>query len=382
MRRVSSQQPPSPGLDQAPRRTPPASILLQVGLTVVLLLVIFGAVIPQFASYSEIWDSMQSIGAEDVVILGALFFVTEAMRAFEPAMTVPGLGWRRAFVSNETATATSYVIPGPSGTAIRWHIFRTWAFTSEAFVRGTMVTSLWNDAVILTMPVVAVGLLATQDSVPTNAVVISVVALVVALIGLAIVVAAVRSESFTRRLGHLVGRVMGWARGVIKRPPVERDFSEVATTFRLSIVDTVRRVWFWLTAEMIGRQALVCAMLVISLRAVGVPASAITPAEVLAVYAGVRIITFLGLTPGGIGISEALYISGLSLMADGHYEPQITAGVFVFRIFTYLLPLPTGAVTYVIWRRKRSWWSDTVPADDSRHAAVVAVAVDRQTMTD
>lgn len=375
-----STQPLSP--DQAPRRTPPASILVQVGLTVVLLIVIFGVVIPQFASYSQIWDSMQSIGRTDVVVLTVLFFVTESMRAFEPDLTVPGLGWRRAFVSNETATATSYVVPGPSGTAIRWHIFRTWAFTSEAFVRGTMVTSLWNDAVILTMPVVAVGLLATQDSVPTNAIVISVAALVVALVGLAIVVAAVRSETFTRRLGTVVGRIMAWGRGVIKRPPVERDFGEVATTFRLSIVDTVRRVWFWLTLEMIGRQAILCAMLLISLRAVGVPDSAITPAEALAVYAGVRIITFLGLTPGGIGISEALYISGLSLMTNGAYETQITAGVFVFRIFTYLLPLPTGAVTYLIWRRKRSWWSDTIPVDDSRHAAVVAVAVDRQTMTD
>jgi hypothetical protein len=69
-------------------------------------------------------------------------------------------------------------------------------------------------------------------------------------------------------------------------------------------------------------------------------------------------------------------------MTNGSYETQITAGVFVFRIFTYLLPLPTGAVTYVIWRRKKSWWSDTIPVDDSRHAAVVAVAVDRQTMTD
>ena len=368
--------------DQAPRRTPPASLLIQVGLTLVLLLVIFGVVIPQFSSYADIWNAMQSIGLEEVVVLGGLFFVTEAMRACEPMLTVPGLGWRRAFVSNETATATSYVIPGPSGTAIRWHIFRTWAFSSEAFVRGTMVTSLWNDAVILLMPVVAVALLATQSNVPTNAIAVALIALLVALVGLVIVIAAVRSESFTRRLGTLLGRVMAWGRGVIKRPPVEHDFAEVATTFRLSIVDTVRRVWFWLTLEMIGRQAILCAMLLISLRAVGVPDAAITPAEVLAVYAGVRIITFLGLTPGGIGISEALYISGLSLMTNGAYETQITAGVFVFRIFTYLLPLPTGAVTYVIWRRKRSWWSDSLPVDDARHAAVVAVATDRQTMTD
>jgi len=365
-------------VDQAPRRTPPASIILQVCLTIALLIAIFGFVIPSFASYSEIWDSMQSMGPADVIVLAALFFVTEAMRACEPAMTVPGLGWSRAFISNETATATSYVIPGPSGTAIRWHIFRTWGFTSEAFVRGTMVTSLWNDAVILTMPVVAVALLAAQTTVPTTALVLSLAALVVALIGLVIVIAAVRSESFTRRLGKLTGRAVTWARGVIKRPAIDRDFAQVATVFRLSILDTVRRVWGWLTAEMVGRQAVTCGMLVISLRACGVPSTTITIAETLAVYAGVRIITFLGLTPGGIGVAETFYIAGLTLMSGGTYEAQITAGVFAFRIFTYILPLPVGAVTYVVWRRKRSWWVEEPVEDDPQHAEVVAVAVDRE----
>jgi putative heme transporter len=31
------------------------------------------------------------------------------------------------------------------------------------------------------------------------------------------------------------------------------------------------------------------------------------------------------------------------------------AGDLVFRTLTYLLPIPVGGVTYVIWRRKKSW---------------------------
>jgi putative heme transporter len=31
------------------------------------------------------------------------------------------------------------------------------------------------------------------------------------------------------------------------------------------------------------------------------------------------------------------------------------AGDLVFRTLTYLLPIPVGGITYMAWRRKKSW---------------------------
>jgi hypothetical protein len=33
----------------------------------------------------------------------------------------------------------------------------------------------------------------------------------------------------------------------------------------------------------------------------------------------------------------------------------VAAAVPVFRALTYVLPIPLGAVAYVVWRRNRSW---------------------------
>jgi putative heme transporter len=47
---------------------------------------------------------------------------------------------------------------------------------------------------------------------------------------------------------------------------------------------------------------------------------------------------------------EAVLIGGL--VAAGGPPGQVTAAVLVFRALTWLLPVPLGAVTYLIWRRR------------------------------
>jgi len=40
--------------------------------------------------------------------------------------------------------------------------------------------------------------------------------------------------------------------------------------------------------------------------------------------------------------------------------------VLIFRALTYVLPIPVGLVTYVIWQRKKSWRREpnTAPRTD------------------
>ena len=37
------------------------------------------------------------------------------------------------------------------------------------------------------------------------------------------------------------------------------------------------------------------------------------------------------------------------------FKAQVTAAVLVFRTLTFILQIPLGAITYVIWQRKKSW---------------------------
>ncbi len=58
-------------------------------------------------------------------------------------------------------------------------------------------------------------------------------------------------------------------------------------------------------------------------------------------------------TPGGLGTADAVYVAVMA--AAGASSSAALAGDLVFRTLTYLLQIPVGGITYVIWRRKKSW---------------------------
>jgi len=82
-------------------------------------------------------------------------------------------------------------------------------------------------------------------------------------------------------------------------------------------------------------------------------------------------------TPGGVGVTEALYVSALLAVTDGHDESEIVAGVLLFRGLTYAGPIILGAVSLLVWRFRRGWRVHP-PAEPTGAAAVGAVLGGRE----
>jgi uncharacterized membrane protein YbhN (UPF0104 family) len=79
----------------------------------------------------------------------------------------------------------------------------------------------------------------------------------------------------------------------------------------------------------------------------------VTPLDVLAVFALTSVITIIPIAPGGAGVPELLYIAGLTAIAPA-YDAQITAGVFLFRLYVWFLPIPIAWILLKVVRRGRS----------------------------
>jgi uncharacterized membrane protein YbhN (UPF0104 family) len=82
-----------------------------------------------------------------------------------------------------------------------------------------------------------------------------------------------------------------------------------------------------------------------------------------------------------LGIVELGYIGGLAL-AGRHHHPgvspevfraQVAAAVLLFRALTYGMQIPLGGVTYLIWKRKKSWLK--APPEEPGSAAPAGSAV-------
>jgi uncharacterized protein (TIRG00374 family) len=333
------------------QKSSPVQKFVRITLTLLLVYLIFGVLIPSFASYEDVWDALTSLEPAAVLVLTALTLLIESCKAGSYALIIPPLRFGPAFLAQEAAAVVSNTVPGPSGTAARYVTYRKYGISPEDFGQSYVVNSAWGNAIPLILPSVGLALLSVQEEIPDRVATLAFIGLAVSVVGIALAVMVMRSERFAYRLGERFGRLWNWARGLVKRPPSEQ-VGDAVVRFRFDVLDTVRAHWAGLTFLILLREVATYLVLLTSLRALGAQQVDLTAIEVFAVYTVVRLATLIEITPGNVGISEALYISALSWAAEGQDQDTIVAAVFVFRMFTYLGPILVGGICSMILARR------------------------------
>jgi uncharacterized protein (TIRG00374 family) len=146
----------------------------------------------------------------------------------------------------------------------------------------------------------------------------------------------------------LAGRGLQWVvnrtirrRGKVEELPKqllsERDFVRhtIGERWKAAVLTTAATTGF-------DYIALLCA-----LRAVGAQPH---PSLVLLAYAGTQLLALIPFTPGGLGFVEAGLVGTLTL-ADVAPQDALVA-TLLYRLVSYWLPIPAGAVAYLIFRRR------------------------------
>jgi uncharacterized protein (TIRG00374 family) len=142
-----------------------------------------------------------------------------------------------------------------------------------------------------------------------------------------------------------------WAFVKLKRDPVA-DLEDQIVALRDDSVGIARKNGLWaFLASALGK-FWQYVMLVMAMRAVGVPTDVLSPFEIFVVWAIVLLITMIPITPGGIGIAELFYIYFFSLIAGPEWSSIAAAGVMLYRVFQWALPIPVGWSVVYFWRRK------------------------------
>ena len=168
-----------------------------------------------------------------------------------------------------------------------------------------------------------------------------------------LIAAVVRSDRVADWLGRTGQRVVSWLLARLGRTGAP-DVSASVHRFRDQLGAVIRRRGLAALIVSVIAQLGWCVVLIVALRVVGVPESVLSPGDVLAVFALVSVITIIPISPGGAGVPELLYIAGLSAIAGDQYESVITAGVFLFRLYQWFLPIPIAWILLKIARRGRS----------------------------
>lgn len=339
--------------DETPTRPPrprwrrALSVVLPAAIAVALLV----GVLPAMADLADVWSTIVALEPVEVGLLLVMAAWNILTYQFVIMAALPGVSLSQAFIVGQISTAVSNTVPAGSavGIGVTYALFASFGHSATAIAIAAALTGLWNTFVKLGLPVVALALLAFRGNpnpAMLGAAISGVVVLAIAITVLGVVVAS-------DRLAVAAGTNLGAVTTRLVRPfgkgPFD-DWGERFHRFRVSTSGVLAKRWSWLTAATVLSHLSLFAMLLASLRVVGVDPSEVGWDEALAAFSFVRLVTALPITPGGIGLVEVGLTGALTLA--GGAEAQVVAGVLVFRALSYGAQIPIGAVSWLAWKTR------------------------------
>lgn len=334
----------------APRST--LRRVLQGVISVTLVVLLFAWALPRMADYAAIWGAIRSMSLVGIVALAGAAFANLLTYWWVQVVVLPGLTYPKAAVAHQASTALAHAVPGGGAIAVglTYAMYSSWGFGPAAIARSVLVSGLWNNLAKFAFPVVALALLAFGGGASAALVATAAFGLALLVGTLVTLGLALRSDRLIRALGRAAAAVASAPRRLVGRPPVG-GWEEGASRFRTDAAGMLHSRWIEITVATVASQTAIFLVLLAALRALDVTGSEVGWVEAFAAFSFVRLASALPLTPGGLGIVE---LGLLAALTSGLAEPaaaQVAAAVLVFRFVTYVLPVATGAVAYLAWRR-------------------------------
>lgn len=323
-------------------------------VTVAVLGIIFLGILPQFTNYADAWDALQRIETLGLIVLSLGVLVNVLVYVWPYQAALPGLHYWPGFVVRQTSFLISNTVPagGAIGLGVQYAMLSDYGFGAAPATAAIGITGLWNLAVTLALPwlaIVGVVLTGQTAGAPITA---AVVGLIVIIGGIVVLTLILRSEDTARRIGETTDRIIN---GVVHRFKRDLDINLTKTIidFRASTVDVIRERWVLVTVTNFGQQLAQFAILALAIYALQDTSwDPVNLVEALAAFSFARLLSFIPITPGGLGTVDAAMIAFLT--GFGASSADATAAVLLWRALTFFPQVAIGIITFLIWRRKRS----------------------------
>src|SRR5438034_201160 len=164
---------------------------------------VFVGALPHIADLEDVWHLILRMTAGQVVILVGLTALNVV--TYWPVLVagLPGLGYGRAALVNQSSTSVAMTIPGGGALAVgvSYAMYTSWGFSRSDVGLVTVSTGIANFAVKLALPLVAVALVALEGDPAGDLLSGAVVGMAVLAAGAGLVLLILRDERVARWAG-------------------------------------------------------------------------------------------------------------------------------------------------------------------------------------
>ncbi|MFI5261970.1 MAG: YbhN family protein [Candidatus Limnocylindrales bacterium] len=350
----------NPGTDPASAAAPPnrRSMLLRSGLIVGVLVLVFGVILPRYIDYSDVIAAFQALDAQQILIMTALGAFGWVVSGLVFRALIQGLSAVRATMSWLILAGIGSSVPfGPWNMGVLWVVIRGWGVGNAAATSGIAIYGVVNELSRLFLPLFAIVILAvtgdlTNAAHATTGWVIAIVSAIAFVVVTGLIIAIVRSERVAAWFGRTGQRIADWTRRRLGRTGSPNVAASIYG-FRDQLGLVIRQRGLAALTVAVLSQFAWTIVLIAAMRVCGVPDSALSAAEIFGVYGLVMVITIIPLSPGGAGVPELLFISMFSAITGPQYQAAVTAGVFLYRIYYFFVPIPLAWLLLKVARKGR-----------------------------
>lgn len=321
---------------------------LPVVVSVLVMIVVFGFVLPQFIDYQAVFRAIGNVSAAYWLVLVLLTAVQFVPDGWTLQASLPGSTLRQGVTASTVTMAVANIPPGGLEVVVRYHMTRGWGFTQQAATTSTILTWIFVTASKLLMPVIALVLLSLNRIRDEDVEFLAALGLVVVIAGGLLIVFGLRSTVFFAFLGRMLTRLVHWI-GKLFRRNWTLDLEGDMVQFRDQTSVVLSSRWHLGVLGGLSVQLMLLMIMLTALRGVGLPPDVLSTVAVFAAVAVVAAVTTIPIFSAP-GLNEAVYIAILGFASGGGYADEIAAAVFIFRLITWLVPIPIGGFSYTRWR--------------------------------
>jgi uncharacterized membrane protein YbhN (UPF0104 family) len=297
--------------------------------------------------WAEVWESLAKLTLAQVLLMLALVLIRQILNAIPLAMFVPDMTVKQSTVSDLSAGLIATTAPPPGDAVLRLAMFRSWNIPLESGMAGFTLNMVIYYVLRFAAPVVGFLTLFVASRFDDEYAVVALISGAVALLIAGAIVSVVRSK----RLAAIIGRSSGRVLKKFKPDKVDPEqWASRVVEFRGTIQVALKAGWSKAALALVTMLAVEGVLLLISMRAMGVPASAIAGIEIVAAFLIAYPLTALPFS--GLGILDLAILKMLGGLGAEAYESQAVAALVVWRMATLVLPLLLGVLALLGWRRK------------------------------
>ena len=332
---------------EAADRSTRKRMLIGIGGTILVLVVVFWFIFTFVIDPQAVVDAFVSLTLWQLAVLGLMSVATYVLLGLGFKNTLGNLGLKDATLGMLASLAVKGSIPGPMDTAFRFRLAVAYDYSvEESSLSAATLKALDWIARLLMIPI-AIGILLVSGQGISGLEWLAVFGLIVSIVGIALLVGVVRSERLAERIGGLAQSSVDWLMARLNResPP---DLTERIMGLREMGNDLVNQKGLLGLGLKIVTQAAWASILTLAMYFVGVDLDVL---PIAVVWASVALVYMLPIGPGFIEIAY-IAIFGIAIGFDNEMLNLAAAGVMVFRIFQWLIPIPVGYGLIMYWQKR------------------------------